>query len=300
MMSTETSPAPGVAVRAAHTLPRCVRLYAIAIALALGAAGLTSAENLQSAILAIHFRNAQEISAAAAPLLSPAGRMSVDHRTNALIVVDTRDAIARVSELVKRLDRPPVPLRIDVRFRQARSAAGQKAAAEGSVSGEGWDVSTGPDAPDGVQVRLHRRTAAQAGETLLSVTTVSGSPAHVSLGTEIPYRQTAKTVCRRYGGCPSAVTFERVQTGFWVTPLMAGDRIDLEIVPEIADLDAGQQIRFAAASVHLAVQPGRWIQIGGGKNAETAALAEILGLSEGRREESFSILLKVERLDNRE
>jgi hypothetical protein len=296
-MSTETSLTPGFAVRGLHTLSKCFRISAVLLALPLAASGPASAADFQSAVLTIRYRNAQALSDVAAPLLSPAGRMSVDQRTNALIVVDTPDAIARVSDLIKQLDQPPVPLRIEVRFEQARAGAGRKASAEGSVSGDGWQVSTGPDAPDGVQVRVESRTDTQAGETLLSVTTLSGSPARVGLGIEIPYRQTGKSVCRRYGGCPSTVTFQRVQTGFWVTPLVVGDRIDLEIVPEIADLDAGRRIRFAAASTHLAVQPGRWIEIGGGKNDETKALAEILGISGGRRQDSFSIFLKVEKLD---
>ena len=98
MMSTETSPKPGVALRDVRTLPKCVRICASALVLTLAAAGWASAADLQSAVLTIHYRNAEELSKVAAPLLSPAGRLSVDHRTNARIVVDTGAAIARVSD----------------------------------------------------------------------------------------------------------------------------------------------------------------------------------------------------------
>lgn len=88
-----------------------------------------------------------------------------------------------------------------------------------------------------------------------------------------------------------------METGFWVTPLPAGDRIELEIVPQIADIASGRRVRFAAASTHVAVRPGHWTEIGGGDNAETNALAEILGVAGTGENDAFSISLKVERLD---
>ena len=79
--------------------------------------------------------------------------------------------------------------------------------------------------------------------------------------------------------------------------MLSGDRVDLEIVPQIADLASGRRVRFAAASTHMAVRPGQWIRIGGADNAETRALAEILGRADAGQSESFSISLKVERVD---
>jgi hypothetical protein len=255
------------------------------------------ADALDSEIIQVRYRTVQELVPIVSPLLGPAGRISADPRTNSLIVIDTAEAIDRIARLVQQLDQPPVALRIDVRFGRRQSANEQTASAEGSLSGDGWQVSSGDGEEDGLHVRLQDRSRRQDQTARVSVSTVSGSPAYIRYGTEIPYLQRAAGVCRRYGGCPPTVAFYRVETGFWVTPRIAGDRIDLVIVPQVADLASGQRVRFAAASVHQAVYPDRWTEIGGVQDRQSSALSEILGASDTGRRGSLSISVKVERLD---
>lgn len=296
-MSTETSAAPAHRLRISKPPSIQVRRFLLLLVAAILAALPAGSVAMESRVLEIHYRSAEEMLSVASALLTPAGRISADARTNSLIVVDTPDAIQRIAGVVQRLDRAPVVLRIDVRFGRARSVHKQGATAEGRLSGNGWQVSTGKTTEDGVQVQVRDKTRTESRRTSFSVTTLSGSPAYVIVGTEIPYRQQRAGICRRYGGCPPTVEFHRVETGFWVTPLLAGDRIDLEIVPQIADIASGRQVRFAAASTHVAVRPGHWTEISGGDNAETNALAEILGVAGTRENDAFSISLKVERLD---
>jgi type II secretory pathway component GspD/PulD (secretin) len=255
-----------------------------------------TAHALDTEIIQVHYRNAQELVSIASPMLSPSGRISADARTNVLIVIDTPEAIERIAGLVQQLDRQPVRLRIDVRFGQRRSAAAQASGVDGRLSGDGWEVSTGDGAEEGIRVRLQNRTRRENKTARVSVTTVSGRPAYIRYGSEVPYRERQAGVCRRYGGCPTAVTFHRVETGFWVTPQLAGDRIDLTIDPQISDLASGKRVRFAAASTHLVVDGGRWVQIGGGDERTGAALTEILGVADGEKTTAFSIFLRVERL----
>jgi len=300
MMSTETSiPAVGENPPAGRGSKRRQFLSTLAAAVLLAVLSMT-AHALDTEIIQVRYRNAQELVSIASPMLGPAGRISADARTNMLIVVGTPEAIERIAGLVQQLDRPPVPLRIDVRFGQRRSAAETTAAAEGRLSGDGWEVSTGDDAQDGVRIRVQDRTRREDKTARVSVTTVSGRPAYIRYGSEVPYRERQAGVCRRYGGCPTAVTFHRVETGFWVTPRLAGDRIDLTIDPQIADLASGRQVRFAAASTHLVVDGGRWVQIGGGDERTGAALTEILGVADGEKTAAFSIFLRVERLDGKD
>jgi len=299
MMSTETSVSARGEKPAARRKPKRSPLISIATAAVLLAVLPPAAHALDSEIIQIHYRDAQQLVSIASPMLSPAGRISADARTNALIIIDTPGAIERIAQLVQQLDRPPVPLRIDVRFGQRRTAAEQTAAAEGRLSGDGWQVSTGDGAEDGVRVRVQDRSQRESRSARVSVTTVSGSPAYIRYGSEVPYREQQADVCRRYGGCPPAVVFHRVETGFWVTPRLAGDRIDLTVDPQIADLASGKRVRFAAASAHLTVEGGQWVEIGGGGDRSGAALAEILGVGDAERTAAFSIFLKVERLDTK-
>ncbi len=295
-MSTETS--TGLRLGCRPTGRRKVAsCLAVLFSLTFFFAFSDSAQALESRIIEVQYRNAKELLSVATPMLSPAGRISSDARTNSLIVVDTPESVERIIELLRRLDRPPIPLRIDVSFQKATDRKRQEVTAEGSVSGDGWEVSRGRSDEDGAHIRIHDRTRTESRSESISVTTLSGSPAYVTIGTEIPYDRQKAGVCRRYGGCPPTVEFHRVETGFWVTPRVSGDHIDLEIVPQVADLASGRRIRFAAASTHVVVRPSQWTKIGGGENVEAAALAEILGAADSERTESFSILLKVSRLD---
>jgi hypothetical protein len=297
MMSTETSTAPAPSLRISKPPSIQAHRFPLLLAAVLMTALSARAAALESRVLEIHYRSAEEMLSVASPLLSPAGRISSDARTNSLIVVDTPASIQRIVEVVQRLDLAPVTLRIDVRFGQSRSADKQGARVEGRLSGNGWQVSTDRPDQDGVHVRIYDQTRTESRSSKFSVTTLSGSPAYMTVGTEVPYRQRKNGICRRYGGCPPAVEFHRVETGFWIIPLLAGDRIDLEIVPQIADLASGKRVRFSAASARVRVRPGQWTEIGGGDKAETDALAEILGVAGTRENDAFSISLKVERLD---
>ncbi len=292
MMSTETSPAKSAARRWPRIGCGCFLLWLSVLAPALPA----HATPMESAVVTIRFRSAQELAPVVSPLLGPEGRISVDARTNSLVVVDTREAIGRIAALVKRLDRPPVPLRIAVRFGQERSTAVREAEVEGSVSGDGGEVPADRKNRQGLYARLRNDARNEIRSTGVSVTTMSGSPAYVRVGTRVPYRQRIGPLCRRYGGCPEAIRFYRVETGFWVTPVLAGDRIDLKIVPEIADQESGQRVRFAAASTHIAVLPGRWTELGGGQSEQSQSLREILGVSDDVRRSVFSISVKVEKI----
>ena len=297
MMSTETSSAPACRRCKSNPGSQALRFSLLLAAVLLLPVLSARAAALESRVLEIHYRNAEEMLSVASPLLTPVGRISADARTNSLVVVDTPASIQRIVALVQRLDLPPSALRIDVRFGQTRSVHNQEATAEGRVSGNGWQVSTGRTDEDGVQIQVRDKTRTESRRASFSVTTLSGSPAYVTVGTEVPYRQRRAGICRRYGGCPPTVEFHRVETGFWVTPRVSGDRIDMEIVPQIADIASGRRVRFAAASTHVSVRPGQWTEIGGGDNAKTDALAEILGVAGTGQRGAFSILLKVERLD---
>ncbi len=275
---------------------RVKRLRFLAVAVLLAALPLP-ATAVESEVIAVHYRAAQDLLPIASPLLSPAGRISADARTNSLIVIDSPEAIDRIVRLVQQVDQPPVALKIEVRFERRQAARERTAEAEGRISGEGRQISSGDGEEDGVRLRVQDRTREQDRTARVSVATVSGSPAYIRYGTEIPYRERQAGVCRRYGGCPPAVVFHRVETGFWVTPRLAGDRIDLTIVPQVADLASGQRVRFSAASVHRIVRPGQWSQIGSGQRVQSGALAEILGASDTAGRGSFSISVRVDRLD---
>lgn len=249
MLSTETSQPAGRSPRRRRGLAAGLPASAVLAAALLLSVVAPKAFALESRVLAVDYRNARELLPAAAGLLSAQGRISADDRTNALVVVDTPAAIERVAALIRRLDRASVPLRIEVRFEKTQQSTQQGAGVEGSASGDGWRLEAGTDPPDdGVRIRVRGRSRTGAESNQMAVTTMAGSPAYLTVGTEVPYRQQRDAVCRRYGNCPSGVEFQRVQTGFFVPPRLAGERVAIEIVPEIADIASGRRVCFAAAA----------------------------------------------------
>ena len=95
-----------------------------------------------SAVIPVDYFSPADISSAAAALLSPQGRLSFDRRTHSLIVVDTPRAVARIRELVRRLDRPAVDLKIHVRSGNDKKRRTNELTASGRVSGPGWSAGT--------------------------------------------------------------------------------------------------------------------------------------------------------------
>ena len=68
------------------------------------------------AVIQIDHSQPEDITRAVSVLMSPDGRIAFDRRTRSLIVNDTPKVVARVRDLVRRLDQPPVPLTIRVRL----------------------------------------------------------------------------------------------------------------------------------------------------------------------------------------
>jgi hypothetical protein len=92
------------------------------------------------------------------------------------------------------------------------------------------------------------------------------------LNKEIPYHQNY-AFFRRYAPGGGTVTWQTVESGFEVTPTLAGNNAHLKIVPRIAyDDRQNAVIRFFGAQAELTIPLGRWVEIG----ADRAAYATML------------------------
>ena len=249
-------------------------------------------------IIPVHYRIASEVVPAVKNLLSPDGRVTFDVRTNSLVVTDTSEKIKIVKAFLIKFDTPVQQVRIRVRFSEMLSSRDRSVSTSGTVSGDGWKVSTGRRAKDGVEVRIDDKNKDQRRTSEHFVITTSGSPAYILTGKEIPYRQKWTYLCRRYAVCTAdTVVFQSIETGMEVLPIIIGNRANIEITPRISDLtsDGGQGIiRFTEASTQLSVPLGQWVDIGGTDNTSNEVIREILAGGTGQQSSNLSISLMVE------
>ncbi|RPJ74513.1 MAG: hypothetical protein EHM15_05210, partial [Desulfobacteraceae bacterium] len=216
-------------------------------------------------VIAIRYRSAAELLPVVRTMLSADGKASADDRTNSLIIVDSEPAIARVLQFLTAIDAPSRQVTVRVRFQESREREERSAAAGVRVSGGGGSAAAGraPRGSDGVNLQTQERTQRTSGGAEVFVSTLSGSWAFIRVGREIPFTPRWAEICRRHG---RTATFQRMETGFEVKPILQDNLALVEIVPRISGMGSGGspgEVRFTEAATQLQVPTGSWVSIGG-------------------------------------
>lgn len=252
------------------------------------------ADSLEAAVFQVNYRNARELLPLVRPLLSAAGSATADSRTNSLVVIDTEGSLSAVRSLLNQIDRPLEQFRIQVRFDTAMRTADRSAAAEGRISGDGWEISRGENPTDGIHLRLEDKTATENRTATYTGITGAGRAAYIRIGREIPYRTRWRQLCGKYGRCPQDIVFKRIDTGMEITPMPADDRVALEITPRISAADETGVVRFADASVILTVPKDTWVHFGGGDKTDNEAIRALLEKGDKENDSTLSMSVRVE------
>lgn len=251
----------------------------------------------ETVIIPVQFRSASDLLPILEDLLSRDGTASVDHRTNSLVVRDSAESIENIRIFLLRLDKPAKQVRIRFRFQEVVSTKKRTIAAEGAVSGENWEINTGRKKQDGIDVRLKDTKQKQRTKSEFFVQVDSGSSAYILVGQDIPYRKRWIDLSRRYAGFEDSVTFQRIESGMEVRPVIVGDRAHIEITPRISHTVKGGKrdtIRFARASTKLSVPLGQWRRIGGIDEESNEVIRAILESGTGTGRSSLSMSFMVE------
>ena len=247
------------------------------------------------AVIKVEHRWAAELVPIVKSMLSAAGTVTVSERANSLVIVDTPEAIERVQAYLDRFDRPVEQVRIHIRFHKMGEDKDSEVSARGRISNDNVSVAIGSKKKDGGDISLEERARRQKNDSEFFVVAMSGSPTYIRAGEEIPYHQNS-AFFRRYAPGGGTVTWQTVESGFEVTPTLAGDNAHLKIVPRIAYDDRKDGvIRFFEAQTELAVPLGRWVEIGGTTDQKNEIIREIISLSTSGGNSSTSMSLMVER-----
>jgi type II secretory pathway component GspD/PulD (secretin) len=255
-------------------------------------AGISSAE---LAIIQVNYREASDLLPLVQSLLSPEGKASVDERTNSLIVNDTSASVAEIQAFVARMDKPAEQVRIQFRFQETGLSKNRDISTSGRVSGEHGSVTIGGAEEEGVHVRAQDSRSQHRGQTESFISVMSGSTAYIWVGREIPFTERWVYLTHTYAHEVQSVSFQRVETGFEVKPVVAGDRVHIEIIPRISSFDeAAGVVRLTEASTKVTVLRGQWVIIGGTSTQSNEAIRAILSTGSSSSSSTLSLSLMVE------
>jgi type II secretory pathway component HofQ len=248
------------------------------------------------AVIEIKYRRADEVVPMVRPLLSSDGTVTVDKRTNSLIISDSEESIRKVRVFLENHDKPIQQVTVYVRFREIRSENGGTVSADARLSGDEWNVSTGEKTEDGVDIKVRGGKKDRRSDSEYFVRVASGSPAYILAGKEIPYTERWLYLSRQYARASESVVFQKMDTGFEVIPVVMGDRVSIDITPRISYDAPGRApgiIYFTRASTNVFVGMDQWVTIGGTSEADNEVMTEILEAGARTRNSKLSISLKV-------
>jgi hypothetical protein len=247
------------------------------------------------AVIEVKYRRAAELVPVVQSLLSTQGKLTVSQRSNSFVIVDSPEAIARVHAYLERFDRPVEQVRVHVRFPANHEAHERSVDAGGRVSNDNVSVSVGGRKKDGADIRVRDRSYRRQSYSSAFVVAMSGSPAYIRSGYQIPYRANSRFF-RRYGPRDGNVTWRNVESGIEVTPTVVGKHVHLRIVPFMAYDDRKDAIvRFFEAETEVTAQLGQWTEISGGTDQKNAFYREFLSHDSSSENAATGMSVMVER-----
>jgi type II secretory pathway component GspD/PulD (secretin) len=247
------------------------------------------------AVIKVNYRSAAEILPQVQDLLSPEGKASVDTRTNSLIVVDTKESLTKIQAFVASMDQPAEQVKVRFRFQEQGVSTNRGVGASGTASGRYGSVTVGGDRREGVHVRAQDRVVNRRGNTESFISVMSGSSAYLWVGKDVPFTERWVYFTHRYAHIVETVNFQRVETGFEVLPIVAGNTVQIQIIPRISSLEQGGRIvRFTEAATTLSVPKGQWVTFGGTSAQSNEVIRDILSYGSSTTNSSLSLSLMVE------
>lgn len=129
------------------------------------------------------------------------------------------------------------------------------------------------------------------------VTVLDGSSASLSVGRAVPFTSQLRYYSHKHPHFVESVSYQRVDTGFHVTPQLLGDVVEVEIAPFMSflDQDKPQQIVFHELSTRSRIPVGAWYDLSQQMATHDNLSREVLASGTGANAESRSIRIRIDR-----
>lgn len=259
-------------------------------------------------VISLKYRTVDEVMPSLRPLLEPGGVLTGMH--GQLILRATPSNRAQVKEALAALDVPLRQLRITVRQGLETSVGKRGAGLYGRVGAGNVSLTVPPSGSGGARVeadtgtvrigaRLDDRDMNQFSRITQEVRVMEGGQAFIRAGTSLPLIQ-RDIIWGPYGRTVRESTvYREVDSGFYVRPQIAGERVSLEIHPVQQTLSAsnpyeivGQELRTS-----LSGRLGEWIALGSGQETGGQEDSRLTGKDKTSQHTSGLVWIKVDVID---
>jgi hypothetical protein len=224
-------------------------------------------------IFTLQHRPADELAETVRALIGDQAKVAAHHNT--LVVRATSAEINEVASLVEVFDKPLAMLRISIDQGFDAFSRGQNLSASGTVKSGPVTVKSfsrpGPEdtsvfvSTGDMQVKLEGQavTRKESRKASQFISVLDGSPASISVGRSVPFTSQLKLYSRRHPQYVESVSYQRVDTGFNVTPHLQGDVVEADIAPfmKFLDQDNPLQIVFYEAKTRVRIPLGLWYDL---------------------------------------
>jgi hypothetical protein len=281
-----------------RTVWRCLLLLTAVLCASVALAQQTVLE-----VITLKYRNVEQVIPILQPLVAPGG--TITGMNNRLILRTTPANLAELKQVLEVIDARPRQLMILVRQDAdiERSQRGAQVSGSADLGDAGQVTVPGRPRPGGATVsgggmeaQVYSSEAQRTDRMSQSVRVTEGNAAFIRIGQSVPVQ--SRQVIVGPGGAVSqqSTQFRDVDSGFYVTPRVNGDRVTLEIssandrVINPATGTASIQRVQTVVSGRL----GEWIELGGTGEQRTRDQSVILGRSSDAGRDYRRVLLKVE------
>jgi hypothetical protein len=255
-------------------------------------------------VIALKYRPAEEMIPVLQPMLAKGGSLS--GLRGQLVVRTTPANLAELRRVLATVDSAPRRLLISVAQDSAYDATRRGAEISGSLRAEDdlrLTIPGSAGAPrHGVQARVYDSRSLDNVRVTQTVQVLEGRSAFINSGVEVPVRErrTVRSVVngRVVDQVVDDVHYRSADTGFQVTPRVAGDIVTLDVSPQREAFVQGAPGVVEAQRVVSTVsgRMGEWIELGAVTRERSSDREVILGRAGGTRTQSRSVLVKVEEL----
>jgi type II secretory pathway component GspD/PulD (secretin) len=289
-----------------------IRATVIFVAVAwLCSAGTALSQVTVLEVIPLRYRTAPEVIPIIQPMLSREG--SVSGLQGQLIVRTTPANLEEIRRILASIDTAPRQLLITVRQDADIDRSRSSASVSGSVGGERGRITIPPgsrdprggsvvigEGDDRVRAQAVENRSVESDRSTQAVRVMEGREAFVSVGQSVPVRERQVRRVVINGQVVEQVVegtqYRDANTGFYVLPRLAGDRVTLDISPQRESLSRQVPGAVNVQSVVTTVSGrlGEWMEIGGIGQDASGQQSVIFGRTTTTTRDSRRVLVRVE------
>lgn len=252
-------------------------------------------------VIPLQHRTAEEMIPVLKPMLPR--EASITGVRGQLVVRTTPANLAELKRILASIDVAPRRLMITVAQHAAADGRARGAEVSGSVRADDHvRFSAGGARREGVQARVYDSRSLDNATVTQTVQALEGRTAYVQVGRSVPVRD--RQVTRSIVGgrvvehTLDGVDYRNANTGFLVTPRLAGDRVTLELSPqrEVFVEPRRGSVDVQRVTTTVSGRLGEWIEVAALSEARGSDRGELLGRAGDMRSDSRSVLLKVDEI----